>query len=52
MLGYVAPAEDHVLGGYEVAQSPFLYRLPGVFAASSEGALRDTLAHQLAELFP
>jgi hypothetical protein len=51
MLGYVAPAEDHALGGYEVEQSPFLYRFPGVFAASSERALRDTLMAQLMELF-
>jgi neutral ceramidase len=51
MLGYVAPAEDHALGGYEVELSPFLYRLPGTFAASSEATLRAALAEQLAALF-
>jgi hypothetical protein len=51
MLGYVAPREDHALGGYEVDMSPFLYRLPGRFSAGCEDLLRAELAHQLAALF-
>lgn len=51
MLGYVAPEADHALGGYEVEQSPFLYRLPGVFAPTSEGAVRAALQQQLTQLF-
>ncbi|MEZ4329131.1 MAG: hypothetical protein R3B40_28145 [Polyangiales bacterium] len=51
MLGYIPPAEDHALGGYEVEMSPFLYRLPGLFTSSSESALRTALVQQLDALF-
>ncbi len=51
MLGYVAPPEDHALGGYEVDLSPHLYRLPARFEAAAEPAIRAALGAQLEQLF-
>ncbi len=51
MVGYVPTAAAAALGGYEVDTTPYLYRLPGRFAADSEERARSRVEQMLGVLW-
>lgn len=51
MIGYVTTEQAHSEGGYEVEMSPYLYRFPGKFDASSARRATETSGKLLRALF-
>jgi neutral ceramidase len=51
MTAYLPTAEEHVRGGYEVNLVPYVYRLPGVFTADTEGRVVKKLNEMVNTLY-
>ncbi len=52
MTAYLPTAEEHAQGGYEVNLVPYVYKLPGVFAADTEKRVVNKLNEMIATLYP
>lgn len=51
MTAYLPTAEEHARGGYEVNLVPYVYRLPGVFAADTEARVLKKLSEMIVSLY-
>ena len=51
MTAYLPTAEEHARGGYEVNLVPYVYRLPGVFAADTEKRVVNKFKEMVAFLY-
>ncbi|HDP80814.1 MAG TPA: hypothetical protein ENN21_08225 [Spirochaetes bacterium] len=51
MTSYLPTAEEHARGGYEVNLVPYVYRLPGIYAAGVEAAVVKELGEMIASLY-